>query len=92
MILGWLVMPKYFNARKAEEIKKFLEVKGFKLVNHNGDDEIWATSTCNYTVKLPSRNETMQDGTMSHIKKCLRYCGIDPKEMLKWWKDNGYHE
>lgn len=92
MILVWRVMPKYFHARKAEEIKKFLEVKGFKLVNHNGDDEIWALATSNYTIKLPSRNEEIPDGTMAHIKKMLRYCGIDPKEMLLWWKNNGYHE
>lgn len=83
-------MPKFFRARKAEEIKKFLEAHGFRVVNHNGDDEIWAKDTCTYTVKVPSRNEIMKIGTMTYIKKMISYCGISNKEMLKWWKDNGY--
>jgi len=85
-------MPKFFSARKAEIIKKFLETKGFVMINHKGDDEIWTRQGYNYTVKLPSRNEQIPDGTMSQIKKCIRYCGIDPKEMLQWWKDNGHGE
>ena len=83
-------MPKFFKARRAEEIKKFLEANGYKLVNHNGDDEIWIKDGCNYTVKIPSRNETIPNGTMSYIKKMIRHCGISNKEMLKWWKENGF--
>lgn len=85
-------MPKFFRARKAEIVKKFLETRGYKLVGNNGDDEIWAKEGCQYTIKLPNRNEEIPDGTMSYIKKMMRYCGIDPKECLKWWKENGYGE
>ncbi len=83
-------MPKFFRARKAEQIKKFLETKNFTIVNGNGDDEIWARTGWNYTIKLPCRNEEIPDGTMSNIKKCMRRCGVDPKEMLQWWKENGF--
>ncbi|MEK7552275.1 MAG: hypothetical protein AAB534_02550 [Patescibacteria group bacterium] len=83
-------MPKFFRARKAEIIKKFLETKDFYLANTNGDDEIWARRGFNYTLKLPNRNEEIPDGTMSSIKKCMRHCGVDPKEMLEWWKKEGY--
>jgi hypothetical protein len=85
-------MPKFFRARKAEIIKKFLETKEFYVGNTNGDDEIWVRDGWNYTIKLPSRNEEIPDGTMSSIKKCMRNCGVDPKEMLEWWKKNGYGE
>jgi len=85
-------MPKFFRTRKAELVKKFLETKNFRLVNHNGDDEIWARDGWNYTIKLPSRNEEIPDGTMSSVRKCMKHCGVDPKEMLKWWKENGFGE
>ncbi len=83
-------MPKFFRARKAGLIKKFLETKNFRVVGTNGDDEIWAREGWNYTIKLPNRNEEIPDGTMSFIKKCMRNCGVDPKEMLQWWKENGF--
>ena len=83
-------MPKFFKARKAEEVKKFLEAHGFRMINHNGDDEIWAKEGQQYTVKVPSRNEVLPQGTMDHMRKMIGKCGYERKYILKWWKDNGY--
>ena len=85
-------MPKYFKARKAEEVKKFLEAKGYKMVNYDGDDEIWALPNCQYTVKVPSRNEEIPNGTMDYMRKMICLCGFKRKDILDWWKENGYNE
>ena len=83
-------MPKYFAKRKAEEVKKFLEAHGYKLTNMNGDDEIWTLEGCQYTVKVPSRNEEIPRGTMSYIRKMICHCNFTRKYILNWWKQNGY--
>jgi len=83
-------MPKFFKTRKAEEVKKFLEAHGFKITNHNGDDEIWSKDDCQYTVKVPCRNEEIPRGTMDHMRKMIGMCGYDRKCILEWWKKNGY--
>jgi len=86
-------MSKYFRNRKAEEIRAFLEANGYKKINTNGDDDIYAKDKCQYTVKIPSRNsEIIPKGTMSQIKKMIRWCGIDDKQILNWWKGNDYGE
>jgi len=85
-------MPKFFAKRKAEEVKKFLENHDYKLINYNGDDEIWARDDCQYTIKVPSRNEEIPRGTLDQIKKMLNLCGFDRIRVIKWWKDNGYGE
>lgn len=85
-------MPKFFAKRCAEEVKKFLEAHDFRLVNHDGDDEIWAKKGYQYTVKVPSRNEEIPRGTLDYIKKMIGLCGYDRKYVLRWWKENGYGE
>ena len=85
-------MPRFFRNRKAEEVKKFLEAHGYRAVHMRGDDEIWAKGGCQFTVKLPSRNETMPDGTMDYVKRMMNMCGHSRKEILAWWKKNGFGE
>lgn len=83
-------MPKRFKNRKAEEFKKFLEANGYKFVSRHGDDVIYARDDCTYTVKLPDRNESLKNGTADYIKRMIGLCGIDRKDILKWWKDHGF--
>ena len=84
-------MAKFFRARRAREIRAFLEAHNFLLLNTHGDDDIYERPGFTYTVKIPNRdNDEIPDGTMSHIKKCIKMCGIDNKDILKWWEENGY--
>jgi predicted RNA binding protein YcfA (HicA-like mRNA interferase family) len=85
-------MSKFFRNRKSIEVRKFLEANGYKLVNANGDDDIYAHPNCNYTVKIPQRNETIPTGTMDHMRKMIMKNGFSKKDILNWWKNNGYGE
>lgn len=89
-------MAKYFKARRAKEVKTFLVANGFYLANPKGmtgDDDIYARKGYEYTVKIPSRdNEEIPMGTMFYINKCIVLCGFGRKDILNWWKANGYGE
>ena len=86
-------MPKYFQARTAREIRAFLSDCQFNLASHCGDDDVYSRKGYKYTVKIPSRDsEVIPIGTMSQIRKCIRNCGIQDKEILKWWKENGFSD
>lgn len=84
-------MAKYFRARRGGDFRAVLEAFGFYLQSYNGDDSIYARKGYGFTVKIPTRSsEEVPMGTADFIKKCIRKCGVDPKEVLEWWKDNGY--
>jgi len=83
-------MPKFFRNRTSKEVGKFLDAHGYKLVGHNGDDDIFARDDCVYTVKIPNRNEVIPMGTMDSIKKMIMKAGFSRNDILNWWKDNGY--
>jgi len=85
-------MAKFFHNRCAEEVKKLLEAWGYRWTASNGDDAIYTKEGCSYTIKVPVRNETIPNGTMDYIKKCLVRNGATRKEILTWWKENGYGE
>ena len=86
-------MSKRFKNRRAEEINDYLEAHGFFIQNVKGDDRIYARQGYGYTVKTPERkNEIVPQGTMDSILHCIGKCGIKDykKDVLGWWKDNGY--
>lgn len=84
-------MARFFRARTAREIRAFLIANGFVRVVTHGDDDIYSRAGFQYTVKIPNRDrEVIPDGTMSHIKKCIRKCGFVDRDILRWWKENGY--
>ena len=83
-------MSKRFRNRRADEVKAFLEASDFKWINNNGDDAIYALNNNLYTVKVPIRNEFIPNGTMDYIKKMIEKNGISRKDILEWWKNNGY--
>jgi len=84
-------MAKYFRGRKSFEIRAFLEAHGFILQATHGDDDVYRRPGYQYTVKIPNRNnEDIPIGTMDYVKRCIRNCGIAPKDILRWWKENGY--
>lgn len=85
-------MAKYFRARKQKEVVAFLVANGFKVVNSDGDDDIWSKDGYEYTVKVPQRNEDIPMGTMDYMRKMIQECGYTKKDILNWWKDNGYGE
>lgn len=85
-------MPRFFRGRTSKEVRKFLEENGFVQMNNNGDDAIYAHPDSNYPVKIPDRNEVIPVGTMDSIKKIIIKAGFSRKDILKWWKDNGYGE
>ena len=83
-------MAKRFRNREANEVRDFLAKNGFRCVSTNGDDDIYALGENQYTVKIPNRNEDIPTGTMMYIVKMIEKNGITRKEILIWWKDNGY--
>ena len=84
-------MAKFFRARRAREVRAFLEAHAFYFAANDGDDDIYARQGYGYTVKIPNRdNDEIPIGTMSQIRKCVRMCGVSDKLMLEWWKENGY--
>ncbi len=85
-------MPKFFRNRCAEEVKALLEAWGYEWKASDGDDAIYSKTGYTITVKVPIRNEDIRNGTMDYIKKCLCRNGANRKDILKWWKDNGYGE
>ena len=86
-------MPKRFRCRRAKEYRAFLEAHGFSLANHHGDDDIYERHGYSYTVKIPNKNsEEVPSGTASFIVKCIEKCGIGRRDILAWWKENGFEE
>ena len=84
-------MPRYFRARTSKEIRAFLNANGFVFKVHHGDDDVYEKQGCQYTVKIPSRGkEEIPIGTMDSIRKCIRRCGYKDKDILEFWKANGY--
>lgn len=86
-------MGRFFRARKAREVRAFLEANDFSLAATHGDDSIYERQGYAYTVKIPSKDsDVIYDGTMSQIRKCIRQCGFRDADILKWWKNNGFGE
>lgn len=86
-------MPRYFKARRAREVRAFLIAYEFVLQSTSGDDDIYRRPNYHYAVKIPNRdNDEIPNGTMSYIRKCIRYCSINDKKMPVWWKNNGFGE
>jgi len=86
-------MPRYFKDRKAREVRLFLEAHDFYIppTNRTGDDDVYARNdNCGMTVKIPHRdNESIPQGTMDYICKCIKAHGFSKKDILIWWKENG---
>lgn len=83
-------MSRFFRNRKSNEIRAYLEAHGYKLVSRNGDDDIYAKDGYGYTVKIPNRNEVIPNGTMDSIKRMIVLNGTTRKNILNWWKENGF--
>lgn len=79
-------MSRFFRNIKAEKMKKFLETKGYEIVNRKGDDEVWMKPGCTYAIKLPSRNEDLKVGTMGHIRRMANLCGVSNEDMVEGLK------
>lgn len=85
-------MPRHFNNRSYKEIVAFLLAHGFSKVNTVGDDEIYVRPGHRYTVKVTMGRKSTPIGTMMQIRKMARLCGVEPKEWLVWWIENGFGE
>lgn len=85
-------MPKFFRARTSKEVVAFLVAHGYKHTNTNGDDDIYAKDNCAYPVKVAHRNEVIPMGTMDYIRQIIQKGGHSRKDILNWWKNNGYGE
>ena len=86
-------MSKYFRNRKASEWRTVLIAFGYKHINSNGDDQVWAKEGCNQVVLVPGRDsEVIILQTAMDMSRKVGKCGISKKDVLKWWKENGYGE
>ena len=85
-------MAKYFRNRTANEWRKVLDAKGFKWINNSGDDEVWSKEGFYIFILVPSRNETIPMGTSDSMARKAVRCGLPKKEILQWWKENGFGE
>lgn len=74
---------KFFRNIESNQIRKFIEKKGYELVNKKGDDEIWMKPGCVFTVKIPSRNEVIKVGTMGNIRRMINLAGIRTDELVE---------
>lgn len=84
-------MARFFRNRRANEWRAVLEAFGYKWTNNNGDDQVWTHPKSGIAVLVPSRNEEMLLPTSDSMARKVHLClGIQKKEILKWWKDNGF--
>lgn len=86
-------MARFFRNRTANEWRAVLVAFGHKWKNNKGDDQAWTHENSTIAVLVPSRNETLLLPTSASMarKVCL-WIGVQKKEILKWWKENGYGE
>ncbi len=72
-------------------MRLFLEAHDFYIKSKHGDDVVYWRKGHKMTVKISDKDgDSIPNGTMSYIKKCIRQCGISNKQILRWWKDNGF--
>lgn len=84
-------MPRRFSNRKAKEYKAVLKAFGYSIVGYNGDDQIWKREGYTQTVRVPDRdNEDIIIPTSMEMLRKIAMAGISKKEILAWWKNNGY--
>lgn len=86
-------MARFFRNRRADEWRAVLTAFGYKWKNNQGDDQVWAHEKYGIAVLVPSRNEELllpaSDSMARKVSLCL---GIKKKEILVWWKENGFGE
>jgi predicted RNA binding protein YcfA (HicA-like mRNA interferase family) len=86
-------MAKRFRNRTSEEWRAVIRGLGFQWVNSNGDDEVYTHNKCDLAVLVPMRNEDIIMPTSIDMARKVEIClGIKKKDIIKWWKDNGFSE
>ena len=84
-------MARFFRNRTANEWRAVLEAFGYRWTNNKGDDQIWTHKNSVFAVLVPSRNETLLLPTSESMARKIRLgIGVQKKDILKWWKENGY--
>jgi hypothetical protein len=62
-------------------------------MHNNGDDQVWKREGSGIVILVPDRNEGMILPTsMDMARKMTLGAGISKKDILKWWKENGFGE
>jgi hypothetical protein len=86
-------MAKFFRNRTSDEWRAVLFAFGYHWTNNRGDDQVWVNPKSKIAVLVPSRNESLLLPTSeSMARKICIGLKISKKEILKWWKENGYSE
>jgi hypothetical protein len=88
-------MAKFWRNRTSREWKAVLETYGFEpfYTRNSGDDEVWRKGDSNIAILVPSRDsEVLILPTSAAMARSAAKNGLSKKEILQWWKDNGYGE
>jgi len=86
-------MARFFRNRTANEWRAVLTAFGFHYKHNNGDDEVWAHKNSSMIILVPSRNEDILLPTsLDMARKLCIAKDMKKKEILRWWKKNGYGE
>jgi len=86
-------MARFFKNRTANEWRALLGGLGYHWTGNNGDDQVWVRDGSGFAVLVPTRNEDIILPTsMDMARKVSLGCGISKKDILKWWKENGFGE
>jgi hypothetical protein len=86
-------MAKYLRNRNSKEWRVALEHFGYKMVDYDGDDQVWKKDGCNTPVLVPNRNESIIITTANYMARAMvACCKIKKKDIIKFWKENGYSE
>lgn len=86
-------MARFFRNRRADEWRAVLTAFGYKWKNNQGDDQVWTNEKYGIAVLVPSRNEELLLPTSDSMARKVSMClGIKKKEILVWWKENGFGE
>jgi len=86
-------MARFFRNRRADEWRAVLTAFGYKWKNNQGDDQVWTNEKYGIAVLVPSRNEELLLPTSDSMARKVSMClVIKKKEILVWWKENGFGE
>ena len=86
-------MARFFKNRTANEWRALLAAHGYKWIHNNGDDQVWKLVGNGIVILVPDRNEGMILPTsMDMARKMGLGAGTSKKDILKWWKENGFGE
>jgi hypothetical protein len=84
-------MAKFFRNRTANEWRAALSAFGYRWANNRGDDQVWTHPKSQIAVLVPSRNEVLLLPTSTSMaRKVSLGINIHKRDILKWWKENGY--